>query len=150
MPNIISNTSCLIIFDNIEMLPLLKNLYHTVYITEEVYEEFGKPVEDWIRVKLVNNVKYMHILNNIVDKGEASTIALSLEVDDSVMILDDNKARTLAKNLNLNFTGSLGVILKAKENHLIDSVAEVLKKIKSAGFRISSKMEKEVLRLAKE
>ena len=47
MPNIISNTSCLIVLDNIGMLDVLKELYGKVFITEEVSKEFGKTVPDW-------------------------------------------------------------------------------------------------------
>jgi len=86
----------------------------------------------------------------LVDLGEASTIALSLELTDNLMILDDKKARTLANNLNFKFTGLLGVILKAKQQEIIPSVLEVLNKLKSVNFRISDAIENEVLRLANE
>jgi len=150
MPDIISNTSCLIALDNIGMLFILKKLYGKIYIAEEVFNEFGKSVEDWIAVRQVKDKNYVKILSNIVDPGESGTIALSLEFQDSLMILDDLKARKLAENLNLKFTGLFGVILKAKERGIVTSVRDVLHKLRSANFRISEKMEKEVIRLAKE
>lgn len=150
MPKVISNTSCLIALDNIQMLPILKKLYKNIYITEEVSWEFGENLEDWIEIRRVKDKNYMNILNNLIDLGEASTVALSLETANSLMILDDQKARKVAKTLELNFTGLLGVVLRAKERKIIDSVQEVINKLKSAGFRISEKMEAEVLRLANE
>lgn len=44
MPEMISNTSCLIILDNIDRLDILQKLYETIYLTEEVAQEFGKPL----------------------------------------------------------------------------------------------------------
>ncbi len=150
MPNVISNTSCLIALDNIGMLFILKDLYGKVYISKDVSNEFGKSLMDWFAIKYVINRDYMRILENLIDLGEASTIALSLEIENSLMILDDLRARKLAKNLKLNFTGPLGVILRAKQEGTIDSVKEVLLKLKSANFRISKTIEDEVLRLAEE
>ena len=150
MPEIISNSSCLIVLDNIEMLFTLRNLYGKIVICEEVQNEFGKDVEDWIEVRQVNNRNCLRALHNLVDLGEAETIALSLEMPDSVIILDDLKARKLAKNLHLKFTGTLGILLKAKQQGIIKTLAPVLHKLKSAHFRISQAMENEVLRLANE
>jgi len=39
MPNYISNTSCLIVLDNIDMLFILKELYRSIIITPEVAKE---------------------------------------------------------------------------------------------------------------
>jgi len=150
MPNVISDSSCLIALDNIDMISILRELYGKIYLTEEVYHEFSKSVEDWIEIKPVSNKHYIQILNQSVDLGESSTIALSLELTDSLMILDDLKARKLANGLNLKFTGLLGVILKAKQEGVIQSVSEVLNKLKAVNFRISQAIENEVLRLANE
>jgi predicted nucleic acid-binding protein len=150
MPNVISDSSCLIALDNIGMVFILKDLYEKIYITEEVYNEFGQCVEDWIEIKPVENKNYLVLLNQLVDLGEASTIALSLELTDSLMILDDKKARTVANHLNLKFTCLLGIILKAKQQEIIPCVSEVLNKLKLVNFRISKAIENEVLRLANE
>jgi len=42
MPDFISNTSCLIVLDNIDMLFILKELYGSIIITQEVSEELEK------------------------------------------------------------------------------------------------------------
>ena len=150
MPNVISDSSCLIALDNIGMISILKDLYENIYITPQVHSEFGQSIEDWIEIKPVENKNYVLILNQLVDLGEASTIALSLELTDNLMILDDKKARTVANNLNLKFTGLLGVILKAKQQQIISSVSDILNKLKSVNFRISDATESEILRLASE
>lgn len=143
MPNIISNTSCLIVLDNIGMLDVLKELYGKVFITEEVSKEFGKTVPDWIEVRRVSDNKYLKLMKNFVDLGEASTIALAVETDDIVIILDDLKARKLAQKLNLKITGTIGVLIKARKRNIITSTQEVLNKLRNEGFRISDEIEKE-------
>ena len=146
MPNIISNTSCLIVLDNIGMVDVLKELYGKVSITEEVSKEFGKTVPDWIEVRKVSDNKYLKLIKNFVDLGEASTIALAVETDDIVIILDDLKARKLAQKLNLKITGTIGVLIKARKRNIITSTQEVLNKLRNEGFRISDEIEKEFLK----
>jgi predicted nucleic acid-binding protein len=151
MPNIISNTSCLIVLDNIDALSILQKLYGNIYLSEEVAQEFGKPLDNWMTVVTVADKNYLRILNASVDLGEASTIALALQMpEDNVMILDDLKARKLAKQLQLKFTGVLGILLKAKQQHVISSVADVLALLKTANFRLIEPLEKEILKLAGE
>ncbi len=53
-----------------------------------------------------------------IDKGESSSIALALETPHSILILDDFKARKVAMLLELQFTGTIGVIVKAKREAL--------------------------------
>ncbi|MCG8513087.1 MAG: DUF3368 domain-containing protein [Halanaerobiales bacterium] len=146
MPKVISNTSCLIVLDNIDMLGILKELYGSIIITKEVSEEFCRTIPDWIDVREVNDQKYLELLKNFVDLGEASTIALSVEIDNSITILDDLKARKLAKKLNIKMTGTLGVIINAKKRNKISCTKEVLTKIKDAGFRVSKELENEILK----
>jgi len=146
MPNIISNTSCLIVLDNIGMLDVLKELYGKVFITEEVSKEFGKTVPDWIEVRKVRDNKYLKLMKNFIDLGEASTIALAVETDDIVIILDDLKARKLGQKLNLKITGTIGVLVKARKRNIITSTQEVLNKLRNEGFRISDEIEKEFLK----
>ena len=67
MPEIISNTSCLIILDNIERLDILQKLYHTIHLTEEVAQEFGKPLATWMTINDVQDKNYLRLLNASVD-----------------------------------------------------------------------------------
>ena len=62
-------------------------------------------------------------------------------------MLDDLKARKLASSLNLKFTGTLGVIHKAKQMSIIDNVKPLIDKLLRTNFRISDKIVAELLRL---
>jgi len=47
---IIADTSVLIIFDKINKLDILKRLYHEIFITPEISNEFNKSLPDWIKI----------------------------------------------------------------------------------------------------
>ncbi|MGZ8246835.1 DUF3368 domain-containing protein [Methylomagnum sp.] len=150
MPNIVSNTSGLIALDNISRLDIFEKLYGTIHISEEVVSEFGIVAPAWIKIHAVQDKVKTRILHNLVDLGEASTIALAYEFDDVTLILDDLKARKLADNLNLRYTGLLGILIKAKQAGVITSIQEILVGLRTAGFRFSPAMEAKALRLAGE
>ncbi len=85
-----------------------------------------------------------------IDKGESSAIALALEIPNSLLILDDYKARKIAEKLNLHFTGTIGVIIKAKLKGIIPSIKPFLDKIKQTDFRLSIEIELQALKEANE
>lgn len=85
-----------------------------------------------------------------IDKGESSAIALALESPACTLILDDYKARKIAQNLGLNYTGTIGIIIKAKIENIIPSVKPLLEKMKQTNFRISPEIELQAYKEAKE
>ncbi|HYG37132.1 MAG TPA: DUF3368 domain-containing protein [Cytophagales bacterium] len=137
---IISDTSCLIILSKIDELELLKRVGKKVYVTPIIQKEFGKSLPDWIVISLPNNTLYQQILEMDLDKGEASAIALSLDMDKPILILDELKGRKIADRLHLRYSGTFGLILKAKQIGLIKSVRPILDKIRSTNFRFSEKL----------
>jgi predicted nucleic acid-binding protein len=52
---IIADASCLIVLQNIQQLSILQKLFGEVYITEEVKEEFGLDLPEWIKTKEIQN-----------------------------------------------------------------------------------------------
>ncbi len=132
---VISDTSSLILFHKIGELDLLKKGYHNILTTPEVVEEFSEQLPEWIKIKVVKEKKYQEFLETQVDLGEASAIALAKEMDSPLLLLDDLKARKLANKLNLKFTGTLGVINKAKQIGVIEKVKPFIDKLLSTNFR---------------
>jgi predicted nucleic acid-binding protein len=88
---IIADASCLIVLENIQELSLLQKLFGEVLITEEVKDEFGLHLPEWLKFQEVKNQSKKDALNLILDKGEASSIALCLETAESVLIIDEKK-----------------------------------------------------------
>lgn len=147
---IIADTSCLIVLNKIGELDLLHRIYKTVTITKDILLEYGEELPGWIEVQQSKDSKRQNLLEMFIDKGEASAIALALESENSTIILDDWKARKLAVRLGLNVTGTLGVIVKAKNNGLILSIKPYLDKIRNTNFRISEELERYALKEANE
>jgi predicted nucleic acid-binding protein len=85
-----------------------------------------------------------------LDRGESSAIALALETPDSTIILDDYKARKIAEQLGIIFTGTIGVIIKAKLNGIIPLIKPLLEKIKQTDFHLSTDIELQALKEANE
>jgi len=147
---VIADTSCLIALTNIEAINILKELYKEVFITEEILNEFGECVPKWIKVEKVKNNNYKKLLDQVLDSGEASAIALALDYDNVLLMLDDLKGRKEAEKLGFKITGTLGVLYKAKELGKINNLKEYLEKLKNVGFRISENIEKEILKKSNE
>lgn len=77
-------------------------------------------------------------MNSLIDKGEASAIGLALELNkDALLILDDYKARRIAKDMGIRFTGTLGVLALAKQKGELHELKPILDSIIDKGFRIS-------------
>jgi predicted nucleic acid-binding protein len=142
---IISDTSCLIILTNINEIDLLRKLYGKIITTAEVAEEFGQTLPEWIEIRVASDEFRQRILELQIDKGEASAIALAIELSDSVVILDDYKARKLAESLGIQIIGTIGIIIKAKRQGVIESIKPFLQKIRQTDFRISEEIEKRAL-----
>jgi len=52
--------------------------------------------------------------------------------------------------LGLHVTGTLGIIIKAKTNGIIDSIKPYLTKLKASAFRLTQDLENEALKEAGE
>lgn len=147
---IISDTSCFIVLSKIGELNLLKRVYGQIITTKVIAEEFGEKLPAWVKITEAQDKSSQKLLELQIDKGESSAIALAMDTSQSKLILDDDKARKIAKKLDLDFTGTLGLIITAKRNGDIPSIKPILQKLKETNFRISPKLEKIALELADE
>jgi len=147
---IISDTSCLIILTNIGELELLNKVYGQIITTPDIAGEYGEALPEWVEIIAVTDKYRQQILEMQIDKGESSAIALALEIPNSAIILDDYKARKIAEQLGISFTGTIGVIIKAKLSGIIPSIQPLLQKIKQTNFRLSPEIELLALKEANE
>ncbi|MCB0846853.1 MAG: DUF3368 domain-containing protein [Bacteroidetes bacterium] len=149
MKTIIADTSCLIIYDKIKQFEILHKTFPNLIVTQQVAEEFGD-LPGWISiVKISDNQQYLK-LSESLGKGEASSITLALEEKNSLLIIDEKKGRKIAKELQIEIIGSLGILLKAKEKGIIKSVREILDSIDNTNFRVSDPIKQKLLKEAGE
>jgi predicted nucleic acid-binding protein len=64
---VISDTSCLIILSKIGCLNILQSLFGEVLITEEIKNEFGELLPNWIIVKKAKSQQIEKILELNID-----------------------------------------------------------------------------------
>lgn len=143
---IVSDTSCLILLDKLGRLDLLRNLYGNITITQVIANEFGKSIPEFTKIENPIDKNYQKILESFLDAGESSALALALEKKNCLLILDDIKGRREARQLKIHYTGTLGVLVIAKEKGLIKSFTNILEDIKKTNFRISEDLIKEAKR----
>ena len=143
---IIADASCLIILDNIGKLEILKSLFGEVTITNEVAAEYKLQTPDWIKVVAIKNIDYKKFLQSTIDEGEASAIVCAIETENHLLILDDYKARRVAATLHLKFTGTLGVLIEAKQKGLIEKIKPLIAQLRELKFRISNELEEIILK----
>ncbi len=91
----------------------------------------------------VGNTLAVESLSMYLDAGESEAIVLAKEKD-GLLIIDDGDGRKAAKNMNVDITGTVGILLKAGMDGKID-LRESLDELNACGFRLSEKVRNFVL-----
>ncbi len=143
------DTSSLIILNKINALDLLNKIYSNVIITNYIQLELNEAIPSWISVELTYNIDQSFLKNFNLGLGETSIIINAIK-NNGFLIIDDLKARKIATTLSLSFTGSIGILIIAKELKLIDSVKYYLEKIQETNFRLSDALINKVLEITNE
>ena len=150
MPKVIVNSTPIIVLSNINQLELLQKLYNDIYIPQAVYDEVTEKEDsachqikicNWIHVCKIKNESEKRMYQAKLHDGEVEVMILAKEnPQDTTVIIDDNAAKKTAKFLGLKVTGTLGIILKAKQQNLIPSVTTIMDKLIQNGFYITPKI----------
>ena len=89
-------------------------------------------------------------LSLTLDAGEAAVIALAVELEIALVLIDERRGRQIARALGLTVAGSLGVLLRAKREGHLGAVKPSLEAMRRAGIRVADYLAGEVLRAADE
>ena len=123
---VVSNTGPFIHLSEIDLL-IAFSIFDEILITKEVYEELFKS-----RIRIPKKVKIMRLNSESKDftkilinqyelgVGEASSIALIVQENSKIFLTDDLDARVIAKNHNIEVHGTIGIILRAFREKIID------------------------------
>ena len=108
---VVTNSTPLIALSKINRLELLREVYRSIYIPEEVYTEVvvngvGKPraeevaSADWIICQPVTDKDQVLILHHqtLINLGECGAIVLAQEIRAERIIIDDRVARQVAED----------------------------------------------------
>lgn len=159
MRKIISNTTPILSLLKINKLELLKEIYGTIIIPRAVFQEIEKGKDklyyqnlslvNWIRIKKIKNKESRTYFFDL-DDGEAEVLILANEQNADLVILDEIMGRRYAKQLEINLTGTVGVLLKAKEKGLVKSIRELLNELTEKGTWLNPKLILKAIELANE
>lgn len=160
---VVANSTPLIGFSKIRQLELLRDVYGSIIIPEEVYTEVvidgaGESgaaevaAAQWISYQAVTDKNQVRILHNTtpLGLGECGTIVLAEEIDAQRVIIDDHTARRVAMTRGLPIIGIVGVLLVAKTRHIIPDVKPILDNLRDHGTRISQRLYHQTLTTAGE
>ena len=160
MRKVIVNSTPLIVLGNIGNLDILRELYEEINIPKAVLEEITNKNDNaklnllqnlnWIKVLEVEDKRNRKMYQSKLHDGEVEVMMLANEISADLLIIHDNAAKKTAKFLGFVVTGTLGVILKAKAEKVINEVRPILNKMLKKGFYVSPKVLEMVLRMAKE
>ncbi len=106
---------------------------------------------DWIKVQPVRDKALAKVLAKDIDNGESEAIALAVENNADVLLLDDKSARLIAANLGLKLIGVVGILIWAKKEGIIKQLSKELDKLREeANFRMSEDLIKRALQEVEE
>ena len=161
MRKVVVNTSPLIALSGISALTLLRDLYGEVMIPKAVYEEISAKPEslckrevdraaDWIRVCPIQNILAKKLFQAKLHDGEVEAMILTQEQSADLLIIDDALAKRHAEYLGINVTGTLGVLVKARQQNLIPALSPLLEQLQRNHIYISAQLIRHCLRLVNE
>jgi uncharacterized protein len=142
------DSTALIGLERIQRLDLLPAMLDPLVVPPAVVTEFGSQ-PPWMTVAAPLDLGMVAALRLIMDFGESEAITLAYERGLRI-ILDDRKAREAAHRLGIPVTGTVGLIVKAKEEGIIRETRPLLDALEANNFRISPALRQEALRLSGE
>ena len=160
MSKAISNTSPLLYLYRIGKIELLPRLFDEVLTVPAVVKELkeGKrkgydvpstEMYDWLEIVSSQQVPSEWLASDL-GKGELETMALALEHQEKVVILDDALARRIARAAGLKVWGTLRVLLEAKKRKLLPTMSAVVDELRQSGMWISDEVRQRIMKLAGE
>lgn len=162
MRDIVINTGPIIALvagtDSLEWLP---NLYGRIIIPFEVHQEIkagGRGNPETLALQKINtqiNIGYNKSklptdLTRELDLGEASVIHNAKLAGINTVAIDEKAGRRLARVHGLKVTGSLGILLKAKQNGIIANLSDCITRMRQHDIWVSAELIEDTLRQAKE
>ncbi len=161
MAIVVSDASPIIALAQLKHLELLRDLFSEVLIPPAVEAELtqgqtGLPIIDvsqlpFVRIQAPQDQGRVGQLRMRLDPGESEALALALEVQADLVLIDEELGRTVAKELGLTPLGTLGMLVEAKRRGAIARITPLLDRLENElSFFMSREIRAEILRLASE
>jgi predicted nucleic acid-binding protein len=92
---------------------------------------------NWLQ-KQPNLLNISPLLLNSLDIGEASVIQLALNENIPTVCIDESVGRRIARLSGLSVTGSIGILLRAKQEGYPLSIKQSIQQMINQGIRLST------------
>ncbi len=157
MSRIVCNSGPLIALGILGQLDILKSLFDEVFVPETVRKEIeqgGMKLSgledfrraDWIRIVPFKE-KRDELLESLLDVGEAAVISLAREQKATLVLIDERKARKVARDIyGLQPIGTARILVEAKRKHLLPEIASQFQKLQQEGYWIHGSIVETALR----
>ena len=160
MPEAISNTSPLLYLYRIGKIELLPQLFDKILTVPavvaelEIGREKGYAVPQateytWLKIVSPNQMPSEWLASDL-GKGELETMALALEHQEKIVLLDDALARRISQMAGLEVWGTLRVLVEAKKRDMITEMSPVVNELIDSGVWISEEIRRRILALVNE
>lgn len=155
---IVADSSALVALALCGGLELLDRLFADVRVPQAVYDEVvveGKSAAQELRVYLQGKVVPVPLDQVVITgaglgRGEIEAMALYKSAHADCLLIDDSRARKVARLNQINITGSQGILLLAKHRGMISHVRPYLERFQDTEIRISARLIERTLALAGE
>lgn len=158
---VVSDATPLIALTKIGRLSLLPDFFGEVLVPGAVYTEIviagaGRmgateiQAAPWIQMEAVVDRTRVDYLLTQLDIGETEAIVLAQEKQADWLLVDENKARSIAQRLGLHLIGTIGLLLLAKQQGKIPEIRSELDALRRHQFRLSQRVYDSVLKQAHE
>lgn len=151
---VVSDTTPLISLLKIGRLDLLRTLFGEVHVPTAVFEEltqnprFKDEAEQvrscpFLKVGTADEWRVRHIIEDTgLDLGESEAIVLAESLDASLTLIDESRARAVAKQRGLRITGTVGILDRAfRLNHITaEEICRYAASLRANGRYISGEL----------
>jgi predicted nucleic acid-binding protein len=149
---VVSKASPLIAGLNMGLGVLFAALFGEVFMLPAVRQEVftSRPQPSCITEHPLTNPSASRLLQGRLGAGEREAIALTLEVQAALWLMDELAGRRTATSLGVRVMGTLGVLLRAKTQQRIPAVSPLLDQRVATGFYVEDERAEQVRRTAGE
>lgn len=159
---IVSNTGPIIALMVTGKLSILQTMFDEVIIPHEVHQELlmGKTEKDFVnlmRITLYGEEKWLKVqhlqtslnpaLRGMLDLGEASVVQLASDMKADFVLIDERKARKIARSMyGLNVVGTARILVEAKKKGILETVKDLIDEMRAAGYWIADNIVEQILK----
>ena len=143
----ICNTGPLIALSMIDRIDILRHLFKLIAVPEAVHKEIleggitNAGLANYRKIKWIKVITLSSpadpLLETSLDSGEAAVIELARELNANFVLIDERKARKIARTVyGLHVIASARVLVEAKRRGLLRNVGAALQAMRDGGYWI--------------